>query len=149
MNELQFTEYVNNQIAKHCPAFTFGFDNAVTRYGYCNYTFKRISISKKMFKINSFDNNRTVLLHEIAHAITGKKNGHNRVWSGVCKKIGGDGKRLYSNKQVTTVAKKFTGTCPICHRVIHRHRRKAIACGVCCRKHNSSRFDEKYLFTWK
>ncbi|HEU4757078.1 MAG TPA: SprT-like domain-containing protein, partial [Agromyces sp.] len=57
-------------------AWTFGFDNAKKRAGLCNYTEKRISVSRYLALRYEDDEIHQILLHEVAHAMAGPRAGH-------------------------------------------------------------------------
>ena len=59
-------------IARHLDdSWSFGFDNAKRRAGLCDYTRKRISVSRYLAARYDDDTNHQTLLHEVAHAIAG------------------------------------------------------------------------------
>ena len=62
------------------PRWTFGFDNARTRAGLCNYDKKRITVSRLLAARYEDDEIHQVLLHEVAHAIAGRGAGHGPRW---------------------------------------------------------------------
>lgn len=119
----------------------FAFDNARQRLGFCSYRKKTISLSKNYVSLLEEDEITDTILHEIAHALVGRKQGHGYTWRKKAIEIGCNGKRLYNGE--ARVEAKYKGTCPVCGRVIQRHRRKRISCGKCSRT-----FNEKYLYVW-
>lgn len=119
----------------------FEFDNAKSRVGHCSYRKKIITISKNYVPLLDEQEVTDTLLHEIAHALVGRRQCHNHVWRQKAIQIGCNGQRLYLGE--ARVEAKYKGTCPTCGRVIKRHRRKRISCGRCSRK-----FDTKHLFVW-
>ena len=50
------------------------------RAGLCNYTQKRITLSKHFVATADMDSIEQVLLHEIAHALAGQSAGHGKLW---------------------------------------------------------------------
>ena len=60
--------------------YSFGFDRAIRRAGLCNYSQKRITISRHLVEAGDMHVVEQVLLHEIAHALVGKKHNHDAVW---------------------------------------------------------------------
>lgn len=48
--------------------------------GSCNYTNKIISLSLKYARMMNFVSIRSIILHEIAHALVGEGHGHDEVW---------------------------------------------------------------------
>lgn len=121
--------------------WNFKFDNAKTRVGFCRYRFKTISLSKYFVPKLTSEEVKDTILHEIAHAFTGKKNGHNHIWQQKAREIGCNAERLYRGE--ARVKPKFKGICPVCGKTIYRHRRNYMSCGRC-----SVWFNEKYLYIW-
>ena len=63
-------------IALHLDAsWNFEFDHAKTRAGLCNYSAKRISVSRHLAAKYADDEIHQVLLHEVAHAIAMARDG--------------------------------------------------------------------------
>jgi hypothetical protein len=135
-------------IAKDCIRFyvkewIFAFDNSVKRFGFCSPRRKLISLSRNLTAINNENEVLDCILHEIAHALTPLDN-HGSTWQRTAKDIGCNGNTCYGD-EVVTVAPKFTGVCPNCHREVKRFRRKRIACGICCH----GVFNSAYLIQWR
>jgi len=90
----------------------FGFDNAQTRLGSCNYTKKHITMSKHMVAAAEFDTVEQTLLHELAHALLpvyyapGKKVGHGDLWKAKAKSLGYRGERTAENPYVAPKRQK-------------------------------------------
>lgn len=137
---------VNNELGG--PEWSFEFDRAVRRFGCCHWATKTISLSRSLVELNDEARVRNTLLHEIAHALAGPRNGHNRQWRSIAVAIGCDGNRLYDGSVVAKPATTVTGHCPNCNRIIKRHRRGNIACGVCCKRYNGGRYKEAYRIIW-
>jgi len=74
-------------------------------FGYCNWIKKYIKLSIPLILCNGEKQVKTVILHEIAHALT-PKHYHNFVWKEKCLEIGGDGKRCWSEKDNFVSCKK-------------------------------------------
>jgi len=131
-------------IALHLdPTWTFAFDNAKTRAGLCNYTDKRISVSRYLAARYEDDEIHQVLLHEVAHAVAGSRAGHGLKWKAIAKDLGYEGKRLHDGAIADELA-PWVGQCPQGH-VHYRYRKptRAFACGKCSR-----RFDAANLISW-
>lgn len=126
--------------------YTFKFDVAVRRFGYCSWREKTISLSRPLTELNNEEQVKNTLLHEIAHALAPRHH-HDKVWQGVAVSIGCNGKRCYDNT-VQAPPKPFKGVCPNCGKELARHRRKHIACGVCCDAHNGGKYTAKYRIKW-
>jgi predicted SprT family Zn-dependent metalloprotease len=123
--------------------WSFGFDNAKTRAGQCNYTARRITVSRHLAALWNDDDVHQVLLHEVAHAIAGSSAGHGPRWKAQAAELGYEGKRLHDGVVATELA-PWVGTCPNGH-VHYRYRRptRVLACGKCAR-----RFDRANAITW-
>jgi predicted SprT family Zn-dependent metalloprotease len=125
------------------PTWTFAFDNAKTRAGLCNYTDKRISVSRYLAARYEDDEIHQVLLHEVAHAMAGSRAGHGAQWKAVAADLGYEGKRLHSGAIADEFA-PWVGHCPAGH-VHYRYKTptRSLACGKC-----SKRFDKAHLIAW-
>ena len=73
----------------------FVWDKSVRRYGQCRYHKQEIGVSKHLVKLNSIEESKDVVLHEIAHALTGIGHGHDAVWKRMCIKVGARPERCY------------------------------------------------------
>lgn len=139
------TTWANALIDLHLDrSWTFGFDNAKTRAGLCNYTDKRISVSKYLAARYEDDEIHQVLLHEVAHAIAGTRAGHGPKWKAVAKDLGYEGKRLHDGEIANEFA-PWVGTCPAGH-LHYRYRKPArvLSCGQC-----SKRFSPANAIRWE
>nr|WP_245325198.1 SprT-like domain-containing protein [Microbacterium amylolyticum] len=123
--------------------WAFGFDNAKRRAGLCNYTTKRISVSRYLAARFSDDDVHQTLLHEVAHAIAGPEAGHGREWKRIARELGYVGGTTHHGETAIELA-PWVGTCPGGH-VVYRHRRpsRASSCVKC-----ASGFDARYVFRW-
>ena len=124
-------------------SWSFAFDHAKTRAGLCNYSIKRISVSKYLAAKFDDDEIHQVLLHEVAHALAGARAGHGAAWRSVATSIGYEGKRLHGGAVAEELA-RWVGTCPAGH-VHYRYRRpsRPLTCGKCSR-----RFDSRNAISW-
>ena len=75
-------------IQQHCPHYTFHFNNQKRTFGICKYHDQRIELSRVHTQLEPEEKVRNTILHEIAHAIAGHENGHNRVWKSIARSIG-------------------------------------------------------------
>ena len=66
------------------------------RYGQCRYHKQEISVSKQLANINSLEESKDVVLHEIAHALAGMGHGHDAHWKRMCIKVGARPERCYT-----------------------------------------------------
>lgn len=84
---------------------------------------KMIKLSRYLVALNEEDEVRDTILHEIAHAIAGLKNGHNHAWKRVCRQIGARPERLAGN-EVNMPEGRYSVICGQCDRTLQqRHRR--------------------------
>jgi len=111
--------------------WSFEFDGAKRRLGCCNFTHKRISLSKHVVLLNDENIIRNTILHEIAHALVGRNHGHDSIWRQKALEIGCDGNRLCGNS--VRVEGKYKAECGSCGRIIftHRIKKKSASCGIC------------------
>ncbi|HSR88740.1 MAG TPA: SprT-like domain-containing protein [Pontiella sp.] len=73
----------------------FKFDHSTRRAGCCNYNDRMISISFELVRNNSDEDIKDTILHEIAHALVGKKHNHDAVWRAKSREIGCSGERTH------------------------------------------------------
>ena len=71
MSDLQWVRHeAEALIATHLDAsWSFAFDNAKRRAGACDYTRKRLTVSRYLSARYDDATNRQTLLHEVAHAL--------------------------------------------------------------------------------
>lgn len=132
-------------LAAHLDAsWSFAFDNAKRRAGACDYTRKRITVSRYLAARFDDEENRQVLLHEVAHALAGAKAAHGAAWKRTARALGYTGGVTHHGETATELA-PWVGVCPAGH-TAYRHRRatRATSCAKC-----SPVFDERHLFAWR
>ncbi|HEU4465116.1 MAG TPA: SprT-like domain-containing protein [Agromyces sp.] len=124
-------------------AWTFGFDNAKKRAGLCNYTEKRISVSRYLALRYEDDEIHQILLHEVAHAMAGPRAGHGPRWARLAAEIGYVGRRTHDGEVADELA-PWVGRCPSGHEH-YRYRApvRPLSCGLCRRG-----FDRSNLIVW-
>ena len=122
----------------------FAFDSAKRRAGLCNYTDKVISISRYMVDIHNMEETLQVVLHEVAHALAGKRAGHTKKWLQVAKSIGYKNEE-FTGTEIAVETATWIGVCPRGHRH-YRYRKpaKMLSCAIC-----SPGFDERNLIRWR
>ena len=118
--------------------WTFDFDRAKRRAGLCNFTDKRISVSKYLAVKYSDDEIHQVLLHEIAHALAGPRAGHGAVWRRIARELGYVGGRTHHGEIAEETA-PWVGLCPAGHSHV-RFRRpvREMSCGTCSRGYSAA-----------
>jgi predicted SprT family Zn-dependent metalloprotease len=124
--------------------WSFAFDSAKRRAGLCNYTDKVISISRYMVDIHTMDETLQVVLHEVAHAISGKAAGHTKKWLATAKQIGYRAEE-FTGTEIAAETATWIGRCPAGH-THYRYRRPArmLSCAVC-----APGFDQRNLIRWR
>ena len=123
------------KMAEHIDmnVWQFGFDSAKRRAGLCNYSSKTITISRYLADIHSIDETMQVVLHEIAHAMSGKKAGHTKTWLNAAKSIGYRAEK-FTGKEIAEETASWIGTCRGGH-THYRYRQpsRPLSCGLCGR----------------
>jgi hypothetical protein len=116
----------------------FDFDNAKTRAGLCNFSAKRITVSRYLASRYEDDEIHQILLHEVAHAIAGTRAGHGPRWRAIALDLGFEGKRLHGGAIADELA-PWVGRCPNGH-THYRYRKpvRALACGACSRRYDAA-----------
>ena len=99
-----------------------GFDRAKRAAGGCSYRRRRIVLSRFYVRLNSEDDVRNTILHEIAHALAGPGVGHGPKWKEVCRQIGARPERCYGS-HIKMPKGRVEVTCPFCEESHYRHRR--------------------------
>lgn len=124
--------------------WSFAFDHARTRAGLCDFTNRRISVSRHLAAKYDDDEIHQVLLHEVAHALAGSRAGHGPVWKRIALEIGYDGKRTHDGSAAHELA-PWVGTCPGGHEHFRfRRPNRELSCGVCGRG-----FSKANLISWQ
>jgi len=112
-------------------SWAFGFDNAKTRAGQCDFARKRITVSRHLATRFSEEDIEQVLLH-------GPK------WKRTAASIGYTGSRLHDGPIASELA-PWIGTCPAGHEHFrYRTPTRQLACARCAR-----RFDSRNLIVWR
>ena len=143
--ELQEIQKLGEQLLiKHnLSNWRFEFDNAKRRYGCCKFRNKTITLSKHISPLRKKEDIVDTILHEIAHAIVGPRNGHNDIWRKKAIEIGCNGERCGDDVRLEG---KWVGVCPNGHTSSrHRKPKYRVSCGKCS---NVRIFDVKYLITY-
>jgi RimJ/RimL family protein N-acetyltransferase len=134
------------KIAEHLDlqVWSFKWDNAKRRAGLCNYRDKTISISTYHAQVHSIDETLQVVLHEVAHALSGKDAGHGKQWLATAKSIGYRAEK-FTGKEIASEFAPWLGVCPSGHEH-YRYRKptRQLACGLCDRG-----FSKANLIEWR
>lgn len=124
--------------------WSFGFDHAKRRAGLCNYTERRITVSRYLAAKFEDDEIHQVLLHEVAHALAGPSAGHGPRWKRIAAEIGYAGGRTHDG-DIAHERAPWVGSCPAGH-AHYRFRRptRPASCARCARG-----FSEAHLIAWR
>jgi predicted SprT family Zn-dependent metalloprotease len=124
--------------------WSFGFDNAKTRAGQCDFARHRITVSRYLAERFTDDDVTQVLLHEVAHALVGARVGHGAAWRRAAQGLGYRGSRLHDGPIASELA-PWVGRCPAGHEHFrYRTPTRPMACAVCSR-----RYDPRHTITWQ
>ena len=130
--------------AHNLSSWNFRFDNAKTRFGQCDHSRRTISLSRHLSLAGSEDEVEQVILHEIAHALAGSREGHGHRWLSIARSLGYRGGRTHSS-DVALEHANWRGVCPFGHEVVRfRKPSRKMSCAKC-----STRFSDEYLIVWK
>lgn len=123
--------------------YSFGFDRAIRRAGLCNYSQKRITISRHLVEAGDMHVVEQVLLHEIAHALCGQAAGHGKIWKAKATELGYLHQRIDGTPLAKQVA-KYRGVCPGGHEHFRSRRPiRMLSCKLC-----APSFSRRYLISW-
>ncbi len=104
--------------------WTFRFDHARRRFGSCREKQKLITLSRALTFLNTEDQVRDTILHEIAHALTPGAN-HGSQWKQTCRRLGANPARCYDDDEVLSPPRRqsrYLIGCPKCNWWSDRHK---------------------------
>lgn len=132
-------------ITMHLDAsWSFDFDHAKKRAGLCNFTAKRITVSRYLAAKFEDDEIHQVLLHEVAHAVAGSKAGHGPIWQRTAAELGYVGGRTHDG-EIAHEKAPWRGECPAGHEHFRfRRPTREQSCGKCSRS-----FSRAHLISWQ
>lgn len=123
--------------------WSFGFDHAKRRAGLCNFTARRITVSRHLALRFDDDEIHQILLHEVAHALAGPSAGHGPQWKRIAAEIGYAGGRTHDGEIAHELA-PWIGHCPGGHEHVRfRRPTRQSSCARCARG-----FSPAHLITW-
>lgn len=124
---------------EHLPDrnWSFSFNRAKHTFGIAHFGKRMIFLSAPLVELNSEEDVKDTILHEIAHVIAGAYAGHNWKWKQVCRQIGAKPERCFNPEKVKTPEPKYYVTCQ-CGTQSHYMRRPTVNLSTCrcnsCRK---------------
>ncbi len=138
-------DYARQVLAEHdLPGWAVKWDRAKRRAGNCDYRTKTLSFSAPLARVLEAEIMRGVVLHEVAHALTGPGHGHDRVWRATAIRIGASPEARLPGS-LPAPEPSWVGTCPRCHQQLRLYSapRAVRSCGLC-----SSTFQVDLIFDW-
>ena len=124
-------ELVKSLMAEHkLRGWVFCYNRGKRTLGMCDFTRKRIELSRYFTAHNDEAAVRDTALHEIAHALAGEKAGHGPKWKAVCKRIGAKPERV--DQTAVMPRGHWSATCPNCGAVHRRFRRPLLGRTYVC-----------------
>ncbi|MBM2621863.1 SprT-like domain-containing protein [Actinoplanes sp. LDG1-06] len=131
-------------MARHrLTGWTLRFDNAKTRAGSCHSGRREITLSRPLMSLYAPEQVTETVLHEIAHALAGSRQGHNQKWRAIARRIGCSGSRCLP-VDAPKVDGPWVGTCTAGHRTTaHRRPVRVRSCPQC-----SPSFTLSARYTW-
>lgn len=138
------TAYAEAVIEEYLDSsWSFGFDHAKRRAGLCNFSKRRISVSRYLAEVVDLDQVQQTVLHEVAHALAGPDAGHGELWRTTAAALGYRGERI-SGRDLDEYKAPWMGTCREGH-VFYRYRepRAETSCSLCHRG-----FSRAHLVQW-
>lgn len=142
MNIPEAESKIKELMGIYVPGWEFRWDKATVRAGCCHEKLKRITMSKKITELNSWEFVEDIILHEIAHALVGVKCKHGKVWKAKCVELGCRPER-YCSPEVVRPKMKYKAICPNCGYVWYRNRKANGCCCRCLRK-----YDPRFELEW-
>lgn len=151
MNLIAATELAQQLMRKHGliqRGWILVWDNAKRRFGQCRHHSRILRLSKPLTSLNLEVDVRDVILHEIAHALVGPRQGHNQVWKNMCVEIGAKPERCYDGQKVNTPDARYIATCGGCGNTYKKHKRPDPTTKRACQCQRGKGWDNKVLLTY-
>lgn len=108
--------------------WTFAFDQAKRRGGACHFRRREISLAVGFAEAASDAEVEDTILHEIAHALVGRRHHHDAVWQAKARQIGSSAQRCHT---LEFSAHPLMARCANGCFAVGRHRRRR---GMRCRR---------------
>ena len=125
-------------------AWTFSFDHAKRRAGQCDYTARRITVSRYLAEKFVDDEIHQVLLHEVAHALAGPTAAHGPEWQRIAEELGYIGGRTHDG-EIAHERAPWIGRCPAGHEHFRfRRPTRESSCAKCARG-----FSREHIIVWE
>jgi len=124
--------------------WSFGWNRRKRALGLCRYRERRIELSVHFVRHNDEGQVRDTILHEIAHALAGQREGHGAKWKAVCRQLGC--RPVACDQGVAVMPKgRWQGRCGGCGKEYHRHKRPPRHARYWCRSCGPARGQLQFL----
>jgi predicted SprT family Zn-dependent metalloprotease len=132
-------EIIRAEMNKHgliAAGWTFRLGRASKQFGLCDEKRKLLTFSQAIAALNTDEDLREVVCHEIAHAKVGNAAGHGRVWRAMALACGANPERA-CGAHIVAPDGKYHATCSSCGHVTKMTRapKHVMCCDSCVRKH--------------
>lgn len=113
--------------------WTFKFDRAKKRFGFCDGLTRTVYLSRPLTELNDVTQVEDTILHEIAHALVGNSHGHDKVWKAKARELGATPRAADSSGRVPVG--RYQAVCLRCGWESRKryHRRNRGVCPVCAK----------------
>lgn len=136
MNLVEAKQLIRDEMVRHgLQGWTMVFSTRMTStHGSCSYRTFTLKFNTRYVELNDRDNVHQTILHEIAHALVSRRNGHNKVWRTKALELGVKDPSPY-NRDAVAIPSKWITRCPNGH-FGDANRRGVRSCGRCDPKWN-------------
>ena len=124
MNLIEAEVLIQQEMTRHTMHFLgwrFEWDNAARRFGQCDFGMRVIRMSRVLTELNSREDVRDTILHEIAHALVGPQHDHDVFWQIQARKIGAKPIKCYG-AEIVEPTPKYIGACVSCGKEVKRYK---------------------------
>ena len=111
----------------------FGWNRRKRSLGLCRYRERRIELSMYFVRDNDETQVRDTILHEIAHALAGRKAAHGPAWKDIARRLGCEPRACDGGLAVMPKG-RWRAKCGACGKEYHRHKRPPRNARYWCRK---------------
>jgi len=146
--DAHFAQYLAHDLLRvhNLPDWTFRFNRRRRSLGLCFYDDHRIELSLPFVTRNDEAAVRDTILHEIAHALAGRRAGHGPAWKAICLRLGAKPQRC--DEEAVMPAGRWRAICPGCGKQFHRYRRPKRNTNYACRRCGPQRGAIRFMLTF-
>ena len=89
MNLIEAQNIAQKHVSEHLDSsWTFKWNRRKTAFGLCDHYKREIQLSRPLTETEDEEAVRQTILHEIAHALAGPREGHGPRWKSIARSIG-------------------------------------------------------------